>query len=201
METHSPNHTSFIKEYEKALYNVTPATKNFSSLIQHHGANFIRLTRQQMGRQTRNLLSTWLDIDKVNRAWVSMICPVVGQDTAQLYAATSNLVFSFSDVVGDYIVDKKVNEETLQHLIHSEQKFYKQLNNKDLCKSIGAVMVEYIDSLIDLGDIGNENEEFFTKARKTLAIGELLGMEFNKISGLEIRKQPYYNFTENEIRF
>jgi len=198
----SNTHVHFIREYEGALFEQDPKS-HFSKLIQHHAAHLIKLALERHDNHIRSAMNTWVAIDKIDSAWINKICPVIAPDTQKLHGVASDLVKSFSHVLGDYIVEKEINNDSFDKLVKSEAEFYKLVPNS---KELGLKWVQYTNDIIAMSntiDIDGKGDDFYHAAHRALVSASLLGMELyvSIDPGGSFISNSYYAFTEKPIKF
>ena len=171
----------YLREYTDALH--CPLYPDLYNLVKKHSAYMIEMAIHNNKEHKRRLMDSWVKIDGINTRWINVICPIDNPKT-QFHNISTKIVRKFSDIMGDYVVDKHFDKEDFARFMEVTTKYYTGIANENTeSAQIEHVLKQYVVSVMNMTDVldkeGSKSDNFFTSARECIAAGKLLGAELD----------------------
>ena len=180
----TPNERSFVCEFHMAFNNANET--NLYDLLGKHATYMIDMAIRDRENKRRDIMNSWVKIDRLNSKWIAMLCPITNHDDSGFENITKKLVRGYSNVLGDYIIDGNFDKKHINNLIDSIALYYDTLSNtrsKNEREKIKSLLKQHtwnIKGMVEtLDDVGKNGEEFYTKARECIISANLLGSQLD----------------------
>jgi len=178
------NKRSYVHEFHNAFYNTNET--NLYDLLGKHAAYMIDMAIRDRENKRRDIMNSWVKIDRLNSKWINMLCPISSHDDCSFENITKKLVRGYSDILGDYIIDGIFDKKHIDVLIDSIATYYGTLSNtksKNEREKIKGLLKQHtwnIKGMVDvLDDVGKNGNDFHTKARECIISANLLGSQLD----------------------
>lgn len=159
--------------------NVRANRESFAQLVGEHACRMSELTKAEGSGSKRGLMSTWVDIHKLNHEWAGLVTRGERPDS-EFARVTTKLIEMYSEALGDYVLDKASGPEwqrKLAQLVKTEQAFFGALGGKacETSSSWAAYTGSVIEMVNAMDRYGHESETFHQIAGQCIQNGVLLG--------------------------
>lgn len=182
----SSNERSYFEEFNNAFNNTNRI--NLFDLLGKHAANMIDMAIKDRANKKRDIMDSWVKIDKINTNWIKILCPVSSNNSHdyKFKNITKKLIRGYSDVLGDYIIDGIFDEKHHDEIIKATVEYYNTLSKHGSKRESDKIEDSFrrytsnIKQMVDNLDIhGKDNGHFFTKARECIISANLLGSQLH----------------------
>jgi len=91
----------------KVMNMSTGDRQRFAQIIGEHAVRVCELAQADRTTNKRGLMQTWAHVSKLNDEWSGLVCLEEHPDS-EFSKVTSRLVESYSEAIGDFVLDRKV---------------------------------------------------------------------------------------------
>jgi hypothetical protein len=124
-------------------------------------------------------MKTWAGIMATNARIKSRICPA-SSDHSKFAMLTNKLLSELANILGDYIVDRRIDKNREKGLIEAFEVYFTQLTNTP--KAALSALVYYMAAVKMLADVFREEESLISaKKREVVMAGQILGSKMDSI--------------------
>jgi hypothetical protein len=170
--------TQYYTEYGRVM-NIRSNRESFAQLVGEHACRMTELTKAEGNNSKRKLMSTWVDLHKLNHEWAGLVTRGERNDETEFSRVTHQLIEMYSEALGDYVLDKASGpewREKIGNLVTMEQRFFEALGgNLGTSQSWAAYTASVIDMVNAMDRYGHESESFHEMAANCIRNGVLLG--------------------------
>jgi len=161
------------------VMNVRTNRESFAQLVGEHAVRMCELTKAEGTDSKRGLMSTWVNIHKLNNEWAALVTRDDKPDS-EFTKVTNKLIHMYSEALGDYVLDKASGPDwrkKLSELIETEQRFFGALGkgNGGGCQPWVTYTTSVIEMVNAMDRYGHESDTFHNVAGQCICNGVLLG--------------------------
>lgn len=170
------------KEYHfhrgKVMNMSTADRHRFAQIIGEHAVRMCDFAEADRTVDKKSFARTWAQVEKLNDEWSRLVCYGENPDS-EFTKVTTRLVDSYSEAIGDFVIDRKV-PENMEQIISDEAKFYHELSLKKYrLDNTKRQWLAYTHSILDMVNAmdrdGVSSHGFYLCAANCVRNGVLLG--------------------------
>ena len=161
---------NYLTQYGRVM-NIRSNRNSFAQLVGEHAVRICELAKHDGSNSKRGLMETWAQIDRLNDEWANLVC----NDTSKFAQVTKKLVRLYSEIMGDVILDRKVDRKKIEDIVDTEGKFFGALGNTEKKDTWFAYSGSIVDMVDALDRYGHESDAFHHSAANVIQRGILLG--------------------------
>ena len=150
--------------------------RHFSRVIGEHAMHLVQLVEADRQARKKQLLGSWSSLKDVNDRWINLLCD---RDESTFVNTCVNLVCSYTDSIGDYIVEGAIHKDRVARLTKAEGDFYSALKPMAGTNVTRQKWVNYTHALVDMVEAANrhgiDSDTTWSCAADAIVAGRMLG--------------------------
>lgn len=162
-----------------SVMNVRGKRDTFVQLIGEHAVFMEELLHADRNNNKRALMTSWVNISRLNDEWLSLMCPVHHSSNEEFRNVSEKLVNMYSEVLGDFILDTHLGKRKVEEIAKLEADFYGALVDERLQQTTRKQWIDYTMSIgmmvYTRDQYGADSSTFYNAAANCIHAGKLLG--------------------------